>query len=66
MSPATFLTTQDVAKRFGVSASLVRRWARLGILPAARFPGRKSHLRFLPDAVDAFEAEYLTPREASA
>lgn len=66
MADAPFLTTQDVADRFHVSPGTVSRWYRLGFLPAVRLPGIRSHLRFLPADVDAFEAEYLHPEAASA
>ncbi|HYK42103.1 MAG TPA: MerR family DNA-binding transcriptional regulator [Thermoanaerobaculia bacterium] len=39
-----FLTRGTVAKLFGVSASTVTRWARLGLLRAVRTPG--GHYRF--------------------
>ena len=38
------LTRGAVAKLFGVSASTVTRWARLGLLRAVRTPG--GHYRF--------------------
>jgi excisionase family DNA binding protein len=39
-----FLSRGEVAQLFGVSASTVTRWARLGLLPAFRTPG--GHYRF--------------------
>jgi len=39
-----FLTRGTVARLFGVSASTVTRWARLGLLRAVRTPG--GHYRF--------------------
>jgi excisionase family DNA binding protein len=39
-----FLTRGEAAKLFGVSASTVTRWARLGLLRALRTPG--GHYRF--------------------
>jgi excisionase family DNA binding protein len=51
MSPAPrpavkrlFLSRADVSRLFGVSASTVTRWARLGLLKAVRTPG--GHYRF--------------------
>ncbi len=32
-----YLTTQEAAGRIGVSADTIRRWARLGWLPARKF-----------------------------
>ena len=42
--PARFLTRREVSRLFGVSPSTVTRWARLGLLKAARTPG--GHYRF--------------------
>ena len=42
-----FLSRVDVARLFGVSVSTVTRWARTGLLPAARTPG--GHYRFRAD-----------------
>jgi excisionase family DNA binding protein len=39
-----FLSRRQVARLFGVSASTVTRWARLGLLRAIRTPG--GHYRF--------------------
>ena len=39
-----FLSRHAVARLFGVSVSTVTRWARAGLLPAARTPG--GHYRF--------------------
>ncbi|HTO77224.1 MAG TPA: helix-turn-helix domain-containing protein [Thermoanaerobaculia bacterium] len=39
-----FLSRGEAAKLFGVSASTVTRWARLGLLRALRTPG--GHYRF--------------------
>jgi excisionase family DNA binding protein len=44
---ARFLSRQEVSRLFGVSASTVTRWARLGVLKAARTPG--GHYRFPAD-----------------
>lgn len=41
---ARFLTRREVSRLFGVSPSTVTRWARLGLLRAARTPG--GHYRF--------------------
>ncbi len=41
---ARFLSRREVSRLFGVSASTVTRWARLGLLKAARTPG--GHYRF--------------------
>jgi excisionase family DNA binding protein len=50
-----FLSRSAVARLFGVSLSTVTRWARTGVLPAARTPG--GHYRFRAEdmrrAVDA-------------
>ena len=45
-SPAgrAFLTRSEVSRLFGVSASTVTRWARLGLLKTVRTPG--GHYRF--------------------
>jgi excisionase family DNA binding protein len=43
-SEARFLTRREVSRLFGVSPSTVTRWARLGLLRAARTPG--GHYRF--------------------
>jgi len=43
-SSPDFLSRSQVAQLFGVSASTVTRWARLGLLPALRTPG--GHYRF--------------------
>jgi excisionase family DNA binding protein len=42
-----FLSRREVSRLFGVSASTVTRWARLGVLKAARTPG--GHYRFPVD-----------------
>ena len=42
-----FLSRGEVARLFGVSISTVTRWARTGLLPAARTPG--GHYRFRAD-----------------
>ena len=42
-----FLSRGAVARLFGVSVSTVTRWARTGLLPAARTPG--GHYRFRAD-----------------
>lgn len=39
-----FLSRGEVARLFGVSLSTVTRWARTGMLPAARTPG--GHYRY--------------------
>ncbi|HEY7113621.1 MAG TPA: helix-turn-helix domain-containing protein [Thermoanaerobaculia bacterium] len=39
-----FLSRREAARLFGVSASTVTRWARLGLLRALRTPG--GHYRF--------------------
>ncbi len=40
----SYLTRAEVSRLFGVSASTVTRWARLGLLKAVRTPG--GHHRF--------------------
>jgi excisionase family DNA binding protein len=42
--PKRFLSRREVARLFGVSLSTVTRWARQGLLRAARTPG--GHYRF--------------------
>jgi excisionase family DNA binding protein len=44
---ARFLSRGEVSQLFGVSPSTVTRWARLGLLKAARTPG--GHYRFPTD-----------------
>lgn len=39
-----FLSRREVSRLFGVSPSTVTRWARVGLLKAARTPG--GHYRF--------------------
>jgi excisionase family DNA binding protein len=39
-----YMTRSEVSRLFGVSASTVTRWARLGLLKAFRTPG--GHYRF--------------------
>ena len=43
-----FLTRREVSRLFGVSPSTGTRWARLGLLRAARTPG--GHYRFPAEA----------------
>ncbi len=47
-SPKQFLSRREVSRLFGVSVSTVTRWARQGLLKAARTPG--GHYRFPADA----------------
>ncbi|MEO8348548.1 MAG: helix-turn-helix domain-containing protein [Acidobacteriota bacterium] len=55
-----FLSRRDVSRLFGVSASTVTRWARLGLLKAVRTPG--GHYRF-PAAETRRAAERGSPGE---
>jgi MerR family transcriptional regulator, light-induced transcriptional regulator len=49
-----FITTQEVARRAGVGASAVKRWADAGLLPCARTGG--GHRRFARSTVEQFLA----------
>lgn len=52
----TYISTSEVARRFGVERSAVSRWITSGkIKPAITTPG--GHHKFTPDAVDALVAE---------
>ena len=55
-----FLSRREVSRLFGVSASTVTRWARLGLLKAIRTPG--GHYRF-PAAETRRAAERGSPGE---
>lgn len=55
-----FLARREVSRLFGVSASTVTRWARLGLLKAIRTPG--GHYRF-PAAETRRAAERGNPGE---
>jgi MerR family transcriptional regulator, light-induced transcriptional regulator len=48
------LSSAEVARRLGVSAASVKRWADAGALPCVRTAGH--HRRFAPEAVDQFRA----------
>jgi excisionase family DNA binding protein len=48
-TPVEFLSTGEVARLFGVSASSVTRWARIGALKSIRTPG--GHYRFLASEI---------------
>lgn len=53
MAEVVLLTTSDVAKRFRVDDSTVRRWVATGVLtPAITTPG--GHYRFDEADIDAF------------
>ncbi|MGV7585856.1 helix-turn-helix domain-containing protein [Mycobacterium kansasii] len=55
MPEVVLLTTSQVAKRFRVDSSAVRRWVSKNLLtPAVTTPG--GHYRFSEEAVAAFEA----------
>lgn len=45
MDPATLLGPADVARLFGVTPDAVRRWERLGQLPALRTAGGRRLFR---------------------
>lgn len=50
---ATLLTSTEVARRLGVTAATVKRWADSGVLECARTAGR--HRRFDPAVVEHFQ-----------
>ena len=55
MPELVLLTTSEVAKRFRVNTSVVRRWVADGKLkPAIKTPG--GHYRFDEATIDAFRA----------
>lgn len=55
----TLITTSQVAQRFKVDASAVRRWVANGQLtPAIKTPG--GHYRFNPADIDAFASTATT------
>ena len=51
MQPDELLKTGDVAQRYSVAASTVRRWVAAGRLPATQLPS--GQLRFSARAVEA-------------
>jgi excisionase family DNA binding protein len=58
-----FLTTEDVAERYGVPVETVRKWRATGTGPrGARF-GR--HVRYPLDELERWESEQLDPLPAS-
>jgi excisionase family DNA binding protein len=54
--PGTLLTSTEVARRLGVTAATVKRWADTGVLECARTAGR--HRRFDPGVVERFRREH--------
>lgn len=54
--PGTLLTSTEVARRLGVTAATVKRWADTGVLECARTAGR--HRRFDPVVVERFQREH--------
>jgi excisionase family DNA binding protein len=48
-----FLTAEQVAERFDVTAETAREWARTGKVPAVRTPG--GHYRFRREDIEAIE-----------
>jgi len=52
----TLLTSTEVARRLGVTAATVKRWADTGVLECARTAGR--HRRFDPAVVERCEREH--------
>ncbi len=52
----TLLTSTEVARRLGVTAATVKRWADTGVLECARTAGR--HRRFDPLVVERFQREH--------
>ena len=60
MPEVTLLTTSEVAKRFAVDVSAVRRWVAKGQLsPAITTPG--GHYRFNAADIDVFAAAMREP-----
>ena len=56
MTEVTLLTTSQVATRFGVLPSTIRKWVTTGKLtPAVTTPG--GHYRFTLDALAAFTTD---------
>lgn len=61
----TYISTSDVARRFGVDRSAVSRWVTAGKLqPALTTPG--GHHKFDPAVVDEFIAESAQRSQVSA
>lgn len=58
------LTARDVADQMGVELKTVHNWAESGDLPHIRTPGR--HLRFSPEVIAKFLAEYGMRGSAAA
>ncbi len=54
----TLLTSTEVARRLGVTAATVKRWADTGVLECARTAGR--HRRFDPVVVERFQRAHGT------
>ncbi len=52
----SLLTSTEVARRLGVTAGTVKRWADTGVLECARTAGR--HRRFDPAVVERFQREH--------
>lgn len=48
-----YLTAEQVAERFEITAETARAWARTGKVPAIRTPG--GHYRFRREDIDAIE-----------
>lgn len=57
------LTVEETAELLGVHAESVRRWAREGLLPAARWGGR---LHFSVDAIRRFQEAAAVPHHDPA
>lgn len=57
----TWLTVEDVAKRFDVSQETVRRWIRGGQLPVLDLGGPKMGYRIREGDLRAFVAERYGP-----
>ncbi|MEK7288360.1 MAG: helix-turn-helix domain-containing protein [Elusimicrobiota bacterium] len=53
--PTSLLTVEEVAERLKLAPFTVRKWVRLGRLPALRLGDRS--IRFMPEAVERWVRE---------